>query len=157
MAAFGEGYRYHVTGLVHDTKGFPTSIRHEVVEATDRLLAAEVGAREHDRVERLLAGEHLGGKCFVDLDALEVSHLHAGPLEGDGGGEEILSGEQQAYRSEIFYELKCEVVNDIDDVGAGVSPKQAIKTKLNEILEDVKKLPKVIGEFFGNSDNQESQ
>jgi len=24
MAAFGEGYRYHVTGLVHDVRGFPT-------------------------------------------------------------------------------------------------------------------------------------
>ena len=28
---------YHVTGLVHDQKGFPTSIKHEVVENTDRL------------------------------------------------------------------------------------------------------------------------
>ncbi|MCK5914794.1 MAG: 2-oxoacid:acceptor oxidoreductase subunit alpha, partial [Deltaproteobacteria bacterium] len=25
MASFGDGYRYHVTGLVHDAKGFPTA------------------------------------------------------------------------------------------------------------------------------------
>jgi 2-oxoglutarate ferredoxin oxidoreductase subunit alpha len=25
MASFGEGYRYHVTGLTHDAKGFPTN------------------------------------------------------------------------------------------------------------------------------------
>ncbi|MCD6430432.1 MAG: 2-oxoacid:acceptor oxidoreductase subunit alpha [Deltaproteobacteria bacterium] len=25
MASFGDGYRYHITGLVHDAKGFPTT------------------------------------------------------------------------------------------------------------------------------------
>ena len=30
MANFGEGYRYHVTGLVHDVRGFPTSRPDEV-------------------------------------------------------------------------------------------------------------------------------
>ncbi len=30
MSAFGDGYRYHVTGLVHDVRGFPTSRPDEV-------------------------------------------------------------------------------------------------------------------------------
>lgn len=30
MASFGEGYRHHVTGLVHDEKGFPTQNPQEV-------------------------------------------------------------------------------------------------------------------------------
>ncbi len=30
MANFGEGYRYHVTGLTHDVKGFPTSRPDEI-------------------------------------------------------------------------------------------------------------------------------
>jgi len=30
MADFGSGYRYHVTGLVHNEKGYPTSESHEV-------------------------------------------------------------------------------------------------------------------------------
>ncbi len=30
MANFGDGYRYHVTGLTHDVKGFPTSRPEEV-------------------------------------------------------------------------------------------------------------------------------
>jgi 2-oxoglutarate ferredoxin oxidoreductase subunit alpha len=30
MANFGEGYRYHVTGLVHDIRGFPTSRPDEI-------------------------------------------------------------------------------------------------------------------------------
>jgi len=30
MANFGEGYRYHVTGLTHDVRGFPTSRPEEI-------------------------------------------------------------------------------------------------------------------------------
>ena len=30
LADFGEGYRYHITGLVHDIYGFPTSKREEI-------------------------------------------------------------------------------------------------------------------------------
>lgn len=30
MADFGEGYRYHVTGLIHDVKGFPTERPDEI-------------------------------------------------------------------------------------------------------------------------------
>ena len=30
MADFGEGYRYHVTGLIHDQRGFPTSRPDEI-------------------------------------------------------------------------------------------------------------------------------
>lgn len=30
MAAFGQGYRYHVTGLVHDERGFPTQRPEEI-------------------------------------------------------------------------------------------------------------------------------
>ncbi len=37
MASFGEGYRYHVTGLVHDEMGFPTQVKSEVTASTDRL------------------------------------------------------------------------------------------------------------------------
>lgn len=37
MAAFGEGYRYHVTGLSHDERGFPTQRAEEVKAFTDRL------------------------------------------------------------------------------------------------------------------------
>jgi 2-oxoglutarate ferredoxin oxidoreductase subunit alpha len=37
MAAFGDGYRYHVTGLTHDRMGFPTQKRTEILEGTDRL------------------------------------------------------------------------------------------------------------------------
>lgn len=30
MAAFGDGYRHHVTGLIHDKKGFPTQNSYEI-------------------------------------------------------------------------------------------------------------------------------
>jgi len=37
MAAMGEGYRHHVTGLVHDPRGFPTQRPDEVKAFIDRL------------------------------------------------------------------------------------------------------------------------
>lgn len=43
MADFGTGYRYHVTGLVHDETGFPNGS----AAATEKLLK-----RLHDKVER---------------------------------------------------------------------------------------------------------
>lgn len=30
MSAFGDGFRHHVTGLVHDVRGFPTQTPHEI-------------------------------------------------------------------------------------------------------------------------------
>lgn len=37
MANFGEGYRYHVTGLVHDETGFPTNVTEEIEAQLMRL------------------------------------------------------------------------------------------------------------------------
>lgn len=41
MAAFGEGYRYHITGLTHDTHGFPTQKPAEI-EALNRRLRLKI-------------------------------------------------------------------------------------------------------------------
>ncbi len=38
MANFGQGYRYHVTGLVHDERGFPTERKDETSSFFERLL-----------------------------------------------------------------------------------------------------------------------
>ena len=37
MGIFGDGYRYHVTGLVHDVRGFPTERPDEIVPFLNRL------------------------------------------------------------------------------------------------------------------------
>jgi 2-oxoglutarate/2-oxoacid ferredoxin oxidoreductase subunit alpha len=37
MGIFGDGYRYHVTGLTHDVRGFPTERPDEIVPFMDRL------------------------------------------------------------------------------------------------------------------------
>ena len=38
LAPFGKGYRYHITGLHHNYKGYPTTKPNEVEELTKRLL-----------------------------------------------------------------------------------------------------------------------
>lgn len=53
MADFGEGYRYHVTGLTHDTRGFPTS-RPDEVDPFIRRLFRKVSQNFPD----LQIGEH---------------------------------------------------------------------------------------------------
>ncbi len=37
MGIFGDGYRYHVTGLLHDVRGFPTERADEIVPFINRL------------------------------------------------------------------------------------------------------------------------
>jgi 2-oxoglutarate ferredoxin oxidoreductase subunit alpha len=37
MGIFGDGYRYHVTGLIHDVRGFPTERADEIVPFLGRL------------------------------------------------------------------------------------------------------------------------
>jgi 2-oxoglutarate ferredoxin oxidoreductase subunit alpha len=37
LAPFGEGYRYHITGLLHDARGFPTSRLDEIQPWVDRV------------------------------------------------------------------------------------------------------------------------
>ncbi len=38
MASYGQGYRFHVTGLMHDERGFPTGNSLKVKELMDRLM-----------------------------------------------------------------------------------------------------------------------
>jgi 2-oxoglutarate/2-oxoacid ferredoxin oxidoreductase subunit alpha len=57
LAPFGEGYRYHVTGLLHDVRGFPTSRLDEIQPWIDRLF------RKIDR--------HRDEICMWDEDRLD--------------------------------------------------------------------------------------
>jgi len=49
MPAFGEGYRYHVTGLYHDVHGYPTT-RQDEVEPLIRRLFSKI-SRDFDRLQ----------------------------------------------------------------------------------------------------------
>ena len=49
MPAFGEGYRYHVTGLYHDVRGYPTTRRDEVEPLIQRLFSKI--SKDFDRLQ----------------------------------------------------------------------------------------------------------
>lgn len=49
MSAFGDGYRYHVTGLYHDVRGYPTT-RKDEVEPLIRRLFSKI-SRDFDRLQ----------------------------------------------------------------------------------------------------------
>jgi 2-oxoglutarate ferredoxin oxidoreductase subunit alpha len=61
LAPFGEGYRYHITGLFHDARGFPTSRLDEIQPWIDRVFR---------KLER-----HLDEICMWEEDGLEDARL----------------------------------------------------------------------------------
>ena len=46
MADFGSGYRYHVTGLIHDQTGFPTNDSNEIKKIKDRWMKKMVNGEK---------------------------------------------------------------------------------------------------------------
>jgi 2-oxoglutarate/2-oxoacid ferredoxin oxidoreductase subunit alpha len=61
MASFGDGYRHHVTGLVHDEKGFPTQDAQEI----DKFLK-----RIHSKIS----------KGFQDIQITKTHHMEDAEL-----------------------------------------------------------------------------
>ena len=61
MASFGEGYRFHLTGLTHDESGFPTAKTNEI----------------HDKLEKLMLKilRHTEEICEVREDLMEDAHM----------------------------------------------------------------------------------
>ena len=64
MANFGEGYRYHVTGLAHDETGFPTNDSEEINKLMHRLI---------DKIEK-------NRDDIVDVEALNLDDAEIGIL-----------------------------------------------------------------------------
>jgi 2-oxoglutarate ferredoxin oxidoreductase subunit alpha len=61
LAPFGEGYRYHITGLLHDPRGFPTTRLDEIQPWIERIF------RKIDR--------HLDEICMWEEDGLEDARV----------------------------------------------------------------------------------
>ena len=61
LAPFGEGYRYHVTGLLHDPRGFPTSRLDEIQPWLERVF------RKIDR--------NVGEICMWEEDGIEDARV----------------------------------------------------------------------------------
>jgi len=57
MANFGEGYRYHITGLVHNYKGLPTSNSQEIDDFIRRL---------HNKIQKNIKDIVINEKYFLD-------------------------------------------------------------------------------------------
>ena len=50
LVPFGEGYRYHVTGMVHDSQGFPTLVKDEVEQCLNKIIY-KIKNNLHDIIE----------------------------------------------------------------------------------------------------------
>ena len=66
MGIFGDGYRYHVTGLIHDVRGFPTQRPDEILAFRNRLFR---------KIQQHLADIHLvRTELAEDCDILVVAY-----------------------------------------------------------------------------------
>jgi 2-oxoglutarate ferredoxin oxidoreductase subunit alpha len=66
MGAFGDGYRYHVTGLIHDMRGFPTQRSEEVQTFVNRI---------HRKIEQHFNHIHMVRKEEVeDAEVLVIAY-----------------------------------------------------------------------------------
>ncbi len=83
MSAFGDGYRYHVTGLVHDVRGFPTSRPDEVDKFIRRL---------HRKIDKGL-GYIQEGEYFL-MDDAEVAIIAYGSVARSAKQAALLSRER---------------------------------------------------------------
>jgi len=87
LASFGDGYRFHVTGLAHDSHGFPTTRPDEVEIMMDRLRN-----KITQNIEDLVQIELFGDECAriaifaagitarAAKAAIEIAHQHGKKL-----------------------------------------------------------------------------
>jgi len=89
LAPFGEGYRYHITGLLHDARGFPTSRLDEIQPWVERIFRKVERARddicvwEEDGVDdaRVLVVAY-GSTARSAKQALEIARARYGRKVG---------------------------------------------------------------------------
>ncbi len=89
MAPFGEGYRYHITGLLHDPRGFPTSRLDEIQPWIERLFRKidrnrhEICMWEEDGVEdaRVLVVSY-GSAARSARQAIKMARARSGRKVG---------------------------------------------------------------------------
>jgi 2-oxoglutarate ferredoxin oxidoreductase subunit alpha len=89
LAPFGEGYRYHITGLIHDSRGFPTSRVDEVQAWVDRIFRKiernmdEIAMWEEDGLEdALVVVVAYGATARAARQALKVARARYGRKVG---------------------------------------------------------------------------
>jgi 2-oxoglutarate ferredoxin oxidoreductase subunit alpha len=89
LAPFGEGYRYHITGLFHDPRGFPTSRMDEVQPWLDRIFRKiernmdEIAMWEADGLEdALVVVVAYGATARASKQALKVARARYGRKVG---------------------------------------------------------------------------
>ncbi len=76
MANFGEGYRYHITGLFHDPMGFPTQRLDEIDHWIERV-HRKIERASHDIILTESDGVERAGTVVVSYGASARSARHA--------------------------------------------------------------------------------
>jgi 2-oxoglutarate ferredoxin oxidoreductase subunit alpha len=133
FAPFGSGYRYNITGLIHDRAGFPTTKPEEIVEMLDRIhnkiygnLDDIVKVKEYNAADcdyLLIAFGSSVNSCLGAMEIAEKSSLHLGVLQlitvwpfADAQVEKALQNKKRVFMVEMN---RGQLINEVRRVAGG--------------------------------------
>lgn len=132
IANFGEGYRFHVTGLAHDENGFPTQVPWEVEEMMERLRKKIV-----DHLDDIIQVESF------EMDDAEIAIFAAGVV-ARAAKEAIIEARKKGKKVGLIRPLTIWPFPDYDVEMMLESAKAVIIAELNQgqLINEVKRVTK---------------
>jgi len=157
MAAFGTGYRVHVTGLVHDETGFPNGSAAATVALMDRLNAKidnhldEINMYEEYRIEdaevAVIAYGGTARTAYAAVDMARQQGIKAGlfrPITIWPFAEKKVQALSAKVRSILVAEMNCgQLVGEVQKAVAGAVPVTLLAKYNNEAITPAELLEKI--------------
>ncbi len=158
MAAFGTGYHWHVTGLVHDESGFPNGSSHTTQTLMDRLHAKvtdhldDIMMYEEYRLEDAdIAVVAYGGTArtaYAAIDMARAQGIKVGmlrPITIWPFAEEQIASLATKVGSILVAEMNCgQLVGEVQRVVAGKVPVKLLAKYNNEAITPDEMLQAII-------------
>ena len=132
LASFGEGYRFHITGLAHDENGFPTQVPDEIQAMMDRLLK-----KVTDNLDDIIQIE------AFEMDDAEIAIFAAGVV-ARSAKEAIIKARKLGIKVGLVRPLTIWPFPDIDVEMMLENTKATIIAEMNQgqLINEIKRVTK---------------
>ncbi len=132
LANFGEGYRFHITGLAHDENGFPTQVPREVEAMMNRLLR-----KITDNLDDIIQIE------AFEMDDAEIAIFAAG-IVALSAKEAIIKAREKGIKVGLIRPLTIWPFPDLDVEMMLENTKAVIIAEMNQgqLINEIKRVTK---------------
>ena len=132
LASFGEGYRFHITGLTHDENGFPTQVPFEVQAMMNRLLK-----KVTDNLDDLIQIE------AFEMDDADVAIFAAGVV-ARSAKEAVIQARKLGFKVGLVRPLTIWPFPDVDVEMMLENTKAVIIAEMNQgqLINELKRVTK---------------